>query len=57
MRYGEPILGTPEDVVRVAVWIDHGETILIVGGAFKVSETADADKETILEIAKSLQLR
>ena len=57
VRYGEPILGTPEDVMRVAVWLDLGETILIVGGAFKVSETADANKETILELARSIQLR
>jgi len=57
VRYGEPILGTPEDVARVAVWIDRGETILIVGGGFKVGEAADANKETILQVARSIQLR
>jgi hypothetical protein len=57
VRYGEPILGTPEDVMRVAVWLDRGDTILIVGGAFKVSEAADANKETLLQLARSIQLR
>lgn len=57
VQYGAPMLGTPEDVMRVHVWFDHGETILIVGGAFKVSEAADANKETLLELARSIQLR
>lgn len=57
VRYGEPILGIPEDVMRVAVWLDRGDSFLIVSGGFRVSEIADADKETILEMARSLQLR
>jgi len=57
VRYGEPILGIPEDVMRVAVWIDRGEDFLIVSAGFRVSETADADKETILQLARSIHLR
>jgi hypothetical protein len=57
VQYGDPIMGLPEDVIIVTVWIDRGETILIVSGRFWATETADANKETILELARSIQLR
>jgi hypothetical protein len=57
VQYGDPIMGAPEDVVSVVVWIDRGETILVVSGRFWTSETADVDKETILQLARSIHLR
>jgi len=57
VQYGDPIMGLPEEVITVSVWIDRGETILIVGATFWTSETAEANKETILQLARSIQLR
>ena len=57
VQYGDPIMGAPEDVVSVVVWIDRGETILVVSGRFWTSETADVDRETILQMGRSIQLR
>jgi len=57
VQYGNQIMGAPEDLVTVVVWIDRGETILIATSIFWASETADANKETLLQMARSIQLR
>jgi hypothetical protein len=57
VRYGSRVMGTPEDLITVTAWIDRDETILIASGGFWASKTADTDKETILQMARSIQLR